>query len=128
MPVNVEEWSWWLECKWLPGHRWTPQQVHHLLVRLMEKHGTGFMTTENVLRVMDSEDPEALVRQWLGEHEDSDQQTDVPPKHRRCMAPGCKEPRTGNGPAAKWCEEHAEANKRRTHRESKRRWRQKTTQ
>lgn len=81
------------------------------------------MTTENVLRVMDAKDPEALVRQWLGEPEDSDQQADLPPRHRRCLAPGCKEPRTATGPAAKWCANHAADSKQLAKREAQRRFR-----
>jgi hypothetical protein len=104
MMAQSDSWSWWLETKWLPGHRWTPEEVHPLLLGLMEKRGTGFMTVEHVLAVMDGHD-------WVGDA-------------GKCVWPYCRQPAYGASNNARYCRGHAEEAARRNKVKGNRAWRQ----
>lgn len=99
---------WW-ECRWL-HHRHAVEDVHPLLEEVQRQRGTGFMTVEHVLAVLDAKDPDALVETWLP--------NSPPPQGRklpireRCQFPGCWRRKATTGPAAKWCADHMATQKR----------------
>ncbi len=107
------EWCWWLDTKWL-HHRHRIEDVHPLLVQIMQARGNGFMTIEHVLAVLDAKDPAALTAQWIGDRQ---------PTSRTCEYPGCERRKHGRGNAAKYCKEHAALSTRAAHREAQRQYR-----
>jgi len=64
-PAAPECWWWWLKTTW-QKHRYTAVELRPLLVRLDAARGHTFMTVEHVVAVLDTRDPEALVRRWIG--------------------------------------------------------------
>jgi hypothetical protein len=57
---------WWLQTDWL-RHRNTIEDVHPLLVVLQEARGTGFLTVEHVLAILDAPDSDVRIRRWIEE-------------------------------------------------------------
>ncbi len=55
---------WWLRTKWLM-HQNAAEAVHPLLVELQNARGMPFITVGHVLSLLDSKNPEALVREWI---------------------------------------------------------------
>jgi hypothetical protein len=55
---------WWLQTSWL-GHRNTIENVHPLLIALQDARGTGFMTAQHVVDVLNAKDPDSLVRKLI---------------------------------------------------------------
>lgn len=111
---------WW-ECRWL-HHRHAVEDVHPLLEEVQRQRGTGFMTVEHILAVLDAKDPDALVASWIG----GEAISGVPMK-RRCRWRGCRKEKVGDGPAAKYCALHADRAKRTARREATRQWRGRKT-
>ncbi len=107
--------AWWCECAF-QRHRNAVDEVHPLLAELQHQRGTGFMTVEHVLAVLDAKDPDALVASWLGTETVSGA-----PMKRRCQWRGCRREKAGDGPAARYCEEHAALKKRQADRACERR-------
>jgi hypothetical protein len=105
---------WWLEARFLP-HRNSIQDIHHLLIRL-QKAKPAFMTAETVTTVLNSFDPEALVRRWLG----------MPNLTAGNLCERCGEkPKLGVGPASKYCADCRAVSRRRTKMQAQRNWRSK---
>lgn len=57
---------WWLQTGWL-RHRNTIEDVHPLLVALQDARGTGFLTVEHVLAILDAPNSDVRIRRWIEE-------------------------------------------------------------
>ncbi len=108
--------AWWRACTW-QKHRNAVEDVRLLLEEVQRQRGTGFMTVEHVLAVLDAKDPDALVASWMPEAD----RTSGLPIARRCQWRGCRREKAGEGPAARYCVEHATLKKRQADRAYERR-------
>ncbi len=115
---------WWRETTWLK-HRHTVAEIHPLLVSIHHARGRSFMTVEHVVAVLDAEDPEALVRKWIGSAPPHERLLGLPDRACVYEEGGEKCDRPVQAVNAKYCAFHAAASRRRSTRRAVRRLRSK---